>query len=912
MSVRVRILAVLSLLLLQSIAGVHATSARATTVDISTETYEWMSNQTVEINAAVSNAPFGSILSYEWELKDESNAVILEGNEVFQATGTVTDVTIELKHFYNSDTFYRFYFTVLDQSNSTLTQGTHAFAVFHNSVMPQIGNVLAFGDSLSDMGNAKNSILNVPDVPPYWQGRFSNGQVWIEYVSEAYGHTTTIGSGAAAGDNRAFGGSQTGAGYSYLLLPNVGTQITNYFANVQTSIPSNEIVSLWAGGNDFLYGTANADTVAGNMESHIRQLTNGGATEFMIPNLPPLEKTPEILSRTQSQQSAIGQEVVRYNQILSGLTMNLSTELGITIHTIDAWSIFNKILQNKEALGLTNTQDAACSGGITLLPLPICSSGDTVASNVDEYLFFDKAHPTRVMHRFIARFAVESLGEGDMDGDGILDAYDACPWTEDVINRDLTGCDWAQQDDDEDGVANGHDACQSTLIGAQVDAEGCSAEQRDTDEDGLNDALDPCPFSEPKPDHDSDGCTDDVDDDDDNDGYADLDDECPQGLLGMHDFDLDQDGCRDVEDQDIDGDDFSNQDEQEAGSDPRDPDSDDDSVVDGHDAFPTDASEWSDSDGDGCGDNSDTFPNNPDECSDTDEDGVGDNQDAFPADESEWADQDNDGFGDNSDACFLEFGTSIIPLGCPDLDADGYADGNDAFPENINEWNDSDGDGYGDNEDLFPTDARDWSDKDNDTYGDNTDLFPSDASEWNDTDMDSVGDNSDAFPLDPLEWSDMDGDGCGDNADVWPQDPNECDDSDFDGVGDRADAFPESAYEWLDSDGDGLGDNADLFPFDSKGKYDSDNDGTANALDAFPNSSGLDSWFDIIFRLMLLIGVIVGAAAFMRSRSSAHAEATWDDLETMTAMQMDEEMHESPARPAGPPPAEAFSPHKPD
>ena len=59
------------------------------------------------------------------------------------------------------------------------------------------------------MCNAKNSILNVPDVPPYWQGRFSNGQVWIEYVSQAYGLSTTIGSGIDQGDNRAFGGSQT-------------------------------------------------------------------------------------------------------------------------------------------------------------------------------------------------------------------------------------------------------------------------------------------------------------------------------------------------------------------------------------------------------------------------------------------------------------------------------------------------------------------------------------------------------------------------------------------------------------------------------------------------------------------------------------------------------------------------------
>ena len=776
--------------------------------------------------------------------------------------------------------------------------------VFENAMTTTPSNLIAFGDSLSDMGNGKNSILNVPDVPPYWQGRFSNGQVWLEYMSNAYGLTTTIGSGTAAGDNRAFGGSQTGAGYSYVLLPNVGTQISNYLANVQTTIPSTAVVSLWSGGNDFLYGTANANTIATNMESHIRQLEGAGADEFIIPNLPPLESTPEVMSRTQSQQNNIASEVVLYNQKLATLVSDLRTELGITIHSIDAWSIFNDILQNKESLGLSNVQDAACSGGVSLLPLPICSSGDTVASNVDEYLFFDKAHPTRVMHRFIGRYAVESVGEPDTDGDGIINLYDTCAWTVSTSTTNITGCSWEQQDNDNDGILNLFDTCPNTGFGENVDENGCSASQRDSDGDGYNDSIDPCPFSQSTFDYDEDGCSDEVDLDDDNDGVEDVADNCPKGLIGVHAYDLDDDGCHDIEDDDTDGDGLSNADEIDIGTDKRDYDTDDDFVSDGDDAFPLDGSEWADTDGDGCGDNSDLFPNDPVDCNDVDEDGVGDNADAFPLDSTEWADTDLDGYGDNEDECHLEQGYALIPLGCIDNDGDGFGDIIDAFPFDENEWNDRDNDSVGDFSDLFPDDPNDWADRDNDTYGDNRDVFPYDSSEWNDSDGDGVGDNADVFPDDASEWMDSDLDGCGDNMDVWPNNSLECYDQDYDGVGDNADAFPLSAYEWLDSDGDGMGDNSDLFPYDAEAQYDSDGDGIANAHDPFPDNKNMDSWFDLILRIFVACGLLGGGVLLFQRLQSVPQDEEWDSFEHQTQQFMSEET--AAPRPMAPPSAEAF------
>ena len=893
-----------TLLLVASLPVSSSSNSPPVEVNISTTKFDWLSNETVELSVEVLNSQFNQQYYANYTVTDLAGNIVQSGSYNFVSSGPNTQFPVLLSQLYDNSNFYFFNIEIIDSSSTVLTSSSASFMVFQNTIMPQVSNLLAFGDSLSDMGNAKDSILNVPDVPPYWQGRFSNGPVWLEYVSEAYGLTTTVGSLSEQGDNRAFGGAQTGQGFSYLLLPNVGTQIGNYLANVQTAIPSNDIIALWAGGNDFLYGTANSDTIVANMESHLRQLHEAGARQFIIPNLPPLEKTPEILSRSQSQQSNIASEVISYNTKLSNLISDLIAELSINVYFIDAWSLFNDIVANSGALGIVNTQDPACSAPATLLPLPICNSNSEVANNPDEYLFFDKAHPTRVMHEFIAYFAIQTIGIPDTDGDGVIDSIDLCEWTGNAEMVDIDGCSWEQLDDDLDGVANGVDICPNTQLNAIVDVNGCSAEQRDSDDDGLNDAIDPCPFSNPTNDHDSDGCTDDVDVDDDNDMVLDVDDNCPRGLIGQHMNDLDEDGCADSEDVDIDGDLLDNTVESSIGTDLYDEDTDGDGVIDGIDKFPLDPLEWLDSDLDGCGDNSDEFPYDDTECADTDGDGYGDNYDKFPNDETEWLDYDSDGVGDNRDACPTRYGLSISPEGCPDRDGDGFSDTTDMFPDDMDEWADSDGDGFGDNGDRFPYDPAEWNDFDNDTYGDNSDVFPSNPAEWNDTDGDTVGDNSDAFPLDPSEWQDSDGDGCGDNQDIWPFDPEECFDRDVDGVGDNADAFPDNRAEWSDADGDGLGDNSDLFPNDSMAKYDSDGDGIANYYDAFPNNPNMDNWFDLMMRIGAVI-FVVGAAfiGFKTMKQRSDEGPDWDNQDELyLAAAENNELD----RPTGPPPPGSF------
>ncbi|MHC5725840.1 MAG: SGNH/GDSL hydrolase family protein, partial [Nostoc sp.] len=50
-----------------------------------------------------------------------------------------------------------------------------------------------FGDSLSDTGNIYNATgKTYPQSPPYFDGRFSDGPIWIDYLGDQLGLKPTL------------------------------------------------------------------------------------------------------------------------------------------------------------------------------------------------------------------------------------------------------------------------------------------------------------------------------------------------------------------------------------------------------------------------------------------------------------------------------------------------------------------------------------------------------------------------------------------------------------------------------------------------------------------------------------------------------------------------------------------------
>ncbi len=132
----------------------------------------------------------------------------------------------------------------------------------------------------------------------------------------------------------------------------------------------------------------------------------------------------------------------------------------------------------------------------------------------------------------------------DADGDGVLDASDRCANTPAGTRVDTNGC---PVDSDGDGVLDAVDACPGTPAGTRVDGRGCAA-PGDTDRDGVLDNVDACPNTPAFTRVDSRGCP--VPVDTDGDGVLDSADDCANTPAGTR---VDGRGCPVPVDTDGDG-----------------------------------------------------------------------------------------------------------------------------------------------------------------------------------------------------------------------------------------------------------------------------------------------------------------------------------------------------------------------
>ncbi|CAF3265307.1 unnamed protein product [Rotaria sp. Silwood2] len=257
--------------------------------------------------------------------------------------------------------------------------------------------VVCFGDSHSDTGNVYNLTgLKWPVVPPYYNGRFSNGKVWIEklgisnIINYAYGGATT--------DNNLV----TGFTEFSLSVPGIRQQINKY-KNITDLSKINflrTIYIIWAGGNDYFFNISlSSSTVVRSLINGINDLIEIGAKNFLILNQPPLQIYPATLAFNMPDY--LNKLTLAHNSNLSNSIQLLqSNYTNILFKLFDVYSLISNILINGSTYGINSTTNCWDTPNYTVVQL--CSTPDT-------YLFIDRYHFTTRVHQLIADNAQKLL-----------------------------------------------------------------------------------------------------------------------------------------------------------------------------------------------------------------------------------------------------------------------------------------------------------------------------------------------------------------------------------------------------------------------------------------------------------------------------------------------------------------------
>jgi phospholipase/lecithinase/hemolysin len=326
---------------------------------------------------------------------------------------------------------------------SALAFGPHAHAL-----TLKIPTMFVFGDSIADIGNdliLTRKLGYAPAIPPsaspqltYYQGRFSNGPVAVEYLWELISRNapgskkalkpalsiTNLGAGQSL--NFAFGGAGTGISTrtpTGFVVPGLLGQVGMFRAfNPSGSVAKPPLYVIVAGSNDYLFATPSAPaqpaTVVGNIAKAIQQLYALGARNFLVLNLPDLGTLPLLallpnltLEERQALSALLSGQSAAHNELLAQTLGALPGQLpGARVIPVNLGAAAANLPPgiNLETPAL-ETFGFAQGISTCLFTVPaICPEVSTFDVS-PTYFYWDAEHPTTTVHRLLGRAMYEAL-----------------------------------------------------------------------------------------------------------------------------------------------------------------------------------------------------------------------------------------------------------------------------------------------------------------------------------------------------------------------------------------------------------------------------------------------------------------------------------------------------------------------
>jgi phospholipase/lecithinase/hemolysin len=256
---------------------------------------------------------------------------------------------------------------------------------------PSYDALVVFGDSYCDVGNLFLATGGAEPAAPYYNGRFSNGPIWLDHVAGFLG--VPLKPYILGGTDYAFGGAWVTEPKSVTGVPSIPEQMGLYLSQHGGKADPNALYILEGGGNDIL------DTMSGSPEALGKEIAEGiahselllreaGARHFVIPDLFNVGLLPAASGNVPFAKTASAaadkwlDEFLGFEQLLE----------GIHIIRMNVFSLLDAVVTDPTHFGFTDITDPCLATAITT----------TICADPDHTLFWDTHHPTEFGHSFFA------------------------------------------------------------------------------------------------------------------------------------------------------------------------------------------------------------------------------------------------------------------------------------------------------------------------------------------------------------------------------------------------------------------------------------------------------------------------------------------------------------------------------
>lgn len=273
-------------------------------------------------------------------------------------------------------------------------------------------NIVIFGDSLSDNGNLYK-IMNyqMPQSPPYYKGRFSNGPVWVEMLAASYfpndpdTHLLDYAIGASGVSEE-----DDEDGKESVLLT-LKKQLKTYLADHDDKANPDDLYIVWIGSNNYLglpddLEKSLIDVNAG-IEHGIQLLVSKGAKHILVFNIPNLGRTPA--ATFLDRVDVMGYLAKEHNKRLAQTYASLKqAHPDVEWFYFDLGTMFDDVMDYPEKYAFTNITEGCVelvsekSAKMSLLNMVARATPKLKQDACAGYLFFDLVHPTTYAHEKIA------------------------------------------------------------------------------------------------------------------------------------------------------------------------------------------------------------------------------------------------------------------------------------------------------------------------------------------------------------------------------------------------------------------------------------------------------------------------------------------------------------------------------